>query len=338
MEIPSAPGTEFRLLCQQSSVEVKAGGSVTVAQLKATGSWTVLQSISPKGHPVTSVHETPSAAHTPGAKLTLVVPDKWTSLVISTCGQPVSVAKVNEARLSVHTQGGPVTLGQIRAHKALINTLSATAGGGAVQGVEMSAGCVNITSGGAPVTLKRLVGQQVEVVTGGGAAAVGALYAERCHLHTGGGNLEVGTLDVSIEANVSTHGGALSILGLDGQAELCSGGGPLETHLHGKVGDVRLSTKGGAVQLAVSPQAHVDVCVMGQGQVECADADPKTNQQEGTRVFHFKPKPSEETRYGQLSEGHVVVDSQGGPVQVRLEGWMEALQQRMANKAVQQKA
>jgi hypothetical protein len=92
---------------------------------------------------------------------------------------------------------------------------------------------------------------------GGGDVELGAMYGQKALLETGGGALRAAHVSCSGLAAVDTAGGAVAIEGLEGNASLLSGGGPMQVHLHERFGSCFLDSAGGDVELFISPSASV---------------------------------------------------------------------------------
>ncbi|KAJ9508876.1 hypothetical protein QJQ45_028187 [Haematococcus lacustris] len=110
----------------------EAEARVKITDGKADSAWSVESHPAPAAPAasIVSVRQREGGAH--GA-LCVTMPDKWTSLDISTAGQSVTVGKLVEAGLKLRTNGGPAQLGQVRATHAVIDT---RVKGGSAGGVE----------------------------------------------------------------------------------------------------------------------------------------------------------------------------------------------------------
>eukprot|EP00195_Chlamydomonas_chlamydogama_P008097 CAMPEP_0202901448 /NCGR_PEP_ID=MMETSP1392-20130828/14257_1 /ASSEMBLY_ACC=CAM_ASM_000868 /TAXON_ID=225041 /ORGANISM="Chlamydomonas chlamydogama, Strain SAG 11-48b" /LENGTH=393 /DNA_ID=CAMNT_0049588009 /DNA_START=96 /DNA_END=1277 /DNA_ORIENTATION=+ len=333
-EVVATPfGTKIVVSSNRSAIDLKSAVGVDTSKIQATwpagathGTWSIKQSRADK---MTGVVELKETSDQPGGRLTAIIPDKWVNVDITTKGAPVSVAKVIEASLAVSSKGGDVSLGTIRAYEARINTMGSPSCG-KLQAGELSGSDVQLSTGHGIIDIKRLIGQRVHVHTHDAPVTIRALYAENADISTGGGSVEVDTCDCNCEGNIESEGGPITVHALDGNLNLHSRGGDIDVHLHDKVGHVRISSGGGRVRVAVSPQAVAAVVIMNAGKLN-GDAEYETDHRTGRMTAHFKPDPTHKgARWGTLSEGQVIVDAEHGVVEVIKLGWADAVRRKLS--------
>ena len=248
--------------------------------------------------------------------LKIRIPSRYCSLHATTNGGDLTVEAVREAALEACTSpGGRVSLGTVRATVArvvtrggdlsareLVADLLSVSTATATRGNERNQTCSSSVGGSA--SIERLVARRGSVRTGGGSLAVrSAFFGEALDLDSGGGELRLGGLTprssssdgsensstssssssssssppATAVARIHSRGGTLSVEGLEGDADVDSGGGELRLHLlRGSKGlSVRARSGGAAVRAAVAPELlGSSQLVAGDGIVLLSSSNP----------------------------------------------------------------
>ena len=79
--------------------------------------------------------------------------------------------------------------------------------------------------------MKRLIGLEVDLHSCRGNIEVGAVYGTRTLLATEGGNLQLSHGACTGLLAIETEGGGVEVEGLEGNASIISGGGPVKVRL-----------------------------------------------------------------------------------------------------------
>jgi len=91
--------------------------------------------------------------------------------------------------------------------------------------------------------------------------SVTAVYGESVTVDSGGSSINIGTLDCSAVASLTSHGGPITVNGLDGRATIDSSGGKIKVHLSAGVAEAHVRIYGGDIDLVVSPDARLHIHV-----------------------------------------------------------------------------
>ncbi|KAL6752313.1 hypothetical protein V8C86DRAFT_2758177 [Haematococcus lacustris] len=279
---------------------------------------------------IVSVRQREGGAH--GA-LCVTMPDKWTSLDITTAGQSVTVGKLVEAGLKLRTNGGPAQLGQVRATHAVIDTRvkGGSAGGveaaGPLKGGELSGSQVHVSTGQGAVQLKRLVGQQVQVSLQADFSA-GAVYGEQVDIASRGA-ISIGNMDCSQSGRLRSQGGDVRVGSLDGHLEVESEGGSIEVHVHNRAGTLRLASNGGAVCVAVSPDTQLQVLLTSCGDMTLGEGCAPSSSTPPVSWLIAPSSASAAKRSGPVACGALEIAAGTGHVTMYLEGWAAAMQRKL---------
>lgn len=160
---------------------------------------------------------------------------------------------------------------------------------------------------------------------------------------SGSGDIVLGTLDCKQDggaAALDSHGGAISVEGIDGDAELRSGGGAVTAHLQDNAGRVAVDSRGGDVRLRLSPGVAGRLEVRGGGGGRVALPENELDRLEegpGSAVVMRLAAaagggPPSRLQLGGAGPGatEVLLSPGAGATEVSRCGWLEALQLKMA--------
>ncbi|GAX81107.1 hypothetical protein CEUSTIGMA_g8541.t1 [Chlamydomonas eustigma] len=146
-------------------------------------------------------------------RLTAFIPDKWINVKLYSPEGAGSfkVGRVNEADFEACTGGGSLEVGSIKAGKAVIKTE-----GGSLKGRELSASEVRVETREGAVELQRFVALH-GAIKSASAVNVTVVYGETVSVESGGSTISIGNLDCSTSASLLSHGGHITVNGLDGR-------------------------------------------------------------------------------------------------------------------------
>jgi hypothetical protein len=269
------------------------------------------------------------------------VPDRFTSVHVSSAGGPLSLDALTEGDASLRSGGGDVALGALRGGAFEVRTR-----GGSVTAAALAGSTVLLNSSGGDVAITRLVGRRVALLSGGGAVTLGVAFTERLRLRTAGGAAVIGALRVGVVAAVgTTPGGSLSLRALDGApgatCALATGGGAADVALEAPaaaMAQVRLHTttgqegdpeRGGDVALALPPGWAAPLrCASGVvGGMRVADValTPPAGADGGSVALGGSRRgaAADDAAAGGGAGGGVCVAAGSGAVALRARTWLE---------------
>lgn len=255
-------------------------------------------------------------------KLVAVMPGRWCNLLLEGGKGHVTIQNTKEANINVMTTGGGVTLGELRGNEAFIKS-----NGGFVT-AELISAVFELKTGGGNLLLKRAIGTAMQIDTDGGDMVIGSAYGEDVQLKSGGGCIEIKHIQAHQMAHVSSDGGDVQIYGLDGNAEILSGGGNVQLQLLANAKEVKINAGVGEVTLYLSSEDDIKVEHAESGR--CHEKDS---------VQEFDGELCSSCGSSDMSQGigHArcrVFISGSGNVITRKRSWLQAVMQSTSSKAI----
>ncbi len=195
-------------------------------------------------------------------QITAKVPKRF-NVDLKTSGGTINVADL-KGRVEARTSGGSLYFGRIE---------------GPVSGR---------TSGGS-ISLQSCSGD-ADIRTSGGSISIGHVKGN-VEAHTSGGSLNIAEAEGSV--NASTSGGSISVEDVKGAVNASTSGGTITAKISAQpLGDCRLATSGGGINVMLAPSIRFSV-------------DAKTS---GGRVTTQFPV----TLQGEIEKRHLIADINGG--------------------------
>lgn len=231
----------------------------------------------------------------------IVIPGRWCNLSVKGGKGHVAIQNMKEANVNVTTNGGSVTFGEMRGNEAFINS-----NGGSVR-AELITAALQLRTDGGDLSIGKVIGTSLQIDTGGGNMVIGSAYGQDAKISSGGGGIAIKHLQSQEMAHVSSNGGHVQIDGLDGNAEILTGGGDTQLQLLANAREVKIDAGAGKVTLFMPSEIDVKV----------ERVDKWEN--------HVKNPLSQLS--GKSSSGCRVSVSSSGQVKTMKRSWLEAVMQ-----------
>ncbi|CAG9464019.1 unnamed protein product [Pedinophyceae sp. YPF-701] len=243
------PGTNAIVFVKKSSrmdrvaVEVRSPGRETHSEkLEVTAGATKVTVLERKGA---------NLGRSGLVQVTAWIPAGYCGLDVETGGGDVHVESIKEAGLTVKTYGGDirVTAMDQGTHCHL------DAGSGKIGG-SFTAGDVSVVTTSGDVQLSRVMGRKVNIRSASGRVHCAFLYGTTLDVESGEGVLDILNMHGEDVAHARTHGQLLHLGGVEGRAEVDSGGGDVHMLLHDTISEVSVRSGGGSVRCSMAPSAY----------------------------------------------------------------------------------